>query len=66
MIDCTAMEDAREEYIKPLLESNPDTKHMSSLDKLKWLVSTEMLEQASPCMEAMFRERQDRVYIKKS
>ena len=64
MMGCTKLKDARDKLIKPLLESNPDTKHMSSLNKLKWLVSREMLEQVAPYIEGLLRARQDKVYKK--
>ena len=64
MIDCERLKNIREEHIKPLLESDPSTKKTLGIDKLKWLLSDEKLEEAAPHLEAMIRERHNIVYNK--
>ena len=66
LIDCTKMSDARDKFTKPLLDSNPETKNMSSIIKLKWLLSRETLVKSASEIESMFRERQNIVYKPKA
>ena len=66
LIDCTRLKDARERHIKPLLDSNPETDNMTSVEKLKWLLSREILTSAASEIESMFRERQSIVYKSKT
>ena len=65
IIDCSKMKEVRDETIKPLLDANPETESMPSLDKLRWLLSRDVLICSAPEIKSMFRARQSLVYKSK-
>ena len=66
IIDCDRMKEFRDKHIKPLLDSNPETESMSSIEKLKWLLCRDVLITSASEIESMFRERQNLIYKPKT
>ena len=62
LITCDRLKDTQDEYIKPLLDSNSATSNMSDIEKVRWLLSGEMLQDSAPQIEALFRARQSIIY----
>ena len=66
VLTCDKLKGTRDEYIKPLLDSDPENENRTKTEKLKWLLSREVLPNSALGIELLYRERQSIIYKPKA
>ena len=66
VLTCDKLKGPRGEYITPLLNSDRENEGRTNIEKLKWLLSRDVLPNSALGIEMLFRERQTIIYKPKT
>ena len=62
LMTCTAMSEARERFIDPIVDTNENKNRMSKADKVAWLIEASQIKEFGKALAGMYEFRQDLIY----
>ena len=62
LMTCTAMKEARERFIDPLVDTNVNKSALSNYEKVAWLIEPAKIKEFGKALAGMYVFRQDQIY----